>query len=675
MVEGSGTEFWQKIKKEIGIWRIGALPGFTVTLLVVIARLNGLLQPLESVALDNFFRLRPAEPKDNRITIIGIDENDIKSVGRYPIPDREIAALIQKVQSYQPRVIGLDLVKNVPVEPGRKELVNVLKDSDNLIAIEKVLPPGEYDPPPNLPPQRVGFSDVLLDKDGNTRRVLLGTPFPKNHEVYKFSLALRLVEAYFANEKNPLKIKNGIHDPAAMRFGSVEIPRILSNTGGYVGIEVGGVQTLLNWRSGEEPFQVLSLHNIKKDKFDPKILRDRIVLIGMTAPSVPDYINTNAVAGLQPHNHIFGVKFHAHATSQIISAVLDQRPLLTVWSDGWEYLWIITWGFISIIIGRLTQSALKNLLAVGVISLFLVGGSYLLFMWGWWIPVAPNLLILSINGVGLSAFAFYQRDRALQFQIQERQRTIENTFTYIHNGPLQTLANTLRCVQQEDFPPDKLHSQLKRLDQEIRDVGEHLKSENLNQEESLFLISGLKLNLKVPIHELLYEVYTSTLKRDLPHFENLKLKARSFEPIEEQYLSTEQKRELCQFLEEALCNVGKHAVGAKRIEATGKENEGWYTLSIKDNGCGINSNVENKGTKQAINLARKLGGNFKRERITPRGTLCELTWPLKKRKHQLQSLFKLFTPNTPDSKPAAPKVNYTHPVALQLDHLFAKDGE
>lgn len=676
MTGDSGTDIWRKIKKELAIWRTGALPGFAVLTIVIIARLYGLLQPLEWMAFDNFLRLRPAEPMGDRITIIGITENDIESAKTYPIPDKEIAVLIRKVQNYKPRVIGLDLVRNVPIAPGHKELVDVFKQSQNLIAIEKVLPP-QYPPPPDVPNNQVGFADALSDKDGNSRRILLGTPSSPNSQDYKFSLPLRLAEAYLSREGIPLK--NGTRDPDTMRFASVEIPRVSPNTGGYVGIDAGGVQTLLNWRSGKESFRVISLNDIKINNFEPEWLRDRIVLIGITAPSVPDYINTEAVADLKPDGHIFGVKFHAHACSQIISAVLNGRPLLKVWSDEWEYLWIAVWGFVPIFIGRLTQSAFKNLFAVGVTSLSLVGGSYLLLTWGWWVPVAPNLLILSINGVGLSAFAFYQRDRALQSQIDERQRTIENTFTHIHNGPLQTLANALRCVQEKDFPQEKLHRQLENLDLEIRAIGEHLKLEALNQEESLFLGSGLKLDLKLPIHELFYEVYTSTLKRDLPHFQNLKVKSRSFEPIKEKYLSTEQKRELCQFLEEALCNVGKHALGAKRIQATGKENQGRYTLSIKDNGCGIYSNLENKGTKQAINLARKLGGDFKREPVSPRGTLCELTWSLRSSKgclkNPLKSFFKVPNKNIPDSKQADPKAIDTHPVVLQSDRLSAKDDE
>lgn len=635
MVEDFSMVIWRKIKKEIAIWRIGALPGFGILAIVIITRLFGLLQPLEWSTFDTFLRLRHAEPIDDRITIIGISEEDIARAKTYPIPDKEIATLIRKIQNYQPRVIGLDIVKNISVEPGHKELVNVFKQSKNLITIEKILPT-QYAPLPIVPDNQVGFSDVLLDNDGNSRRILLGTPLNGKH--YKFSLPLRLVKIYLSHEA--ITLENGTSDPKTMRFDSVEIPRILPNTGGYVGVDAGGVQTLLNWRNGKEPFRVISLNDIKTNKFQPNWLRDRIVLIGITAPSVPDYINTRAVAGLKLNDHIFGVKFHAHACSQIISAVLNGRPLLKAWSDEWEYLWIFVWGLIPIMIGRLTQSLLKNLLAVGVVSLSLAGGSYLLLVWGWWTPVAPSLLILSINSVGLSAFAFYQRDQALQSQINERQRTIDYAFNYIHNGPLQTLANALRCVQQKNFPQEKLHWQLQEIDQEIRAIGEHLKLEALNQEDSLLLGSDLKLDLKLPIHELFYEVYSSTLKRDLPNFQYLKEKTRSFDPIEEEYLSTEHKQELCQFLEEALCNVGKHALGAKCIQATGKENQGTYTLSIKDNGCGIYSNIENKGTKQAINLAKKLGGNFKREPVSSRGTLCKLTWFLRSGKGRLKNPFK-----------------------------------
>jgi CHASE2 domain-containing sensor protein/two-component sensor histidine kinase len=619
---------WSKIRKEFTIWSV-ALPGIAAIALVILIRLTGALQLIEWTTLDSFLRLRPSEPIDERVVIVGIDEEDIRRAGTYPIPDREIAKLLRTLQKYQPRVIGLDIVRDIPVEPGHTELVAAFKDITNLIAVEKVIPIS-IKPPPDLPPEQIGFADYLSDDDGKVRRALLGTNRPENDKKYAFSLSLRLAEAYLKPEG--IKLSNGIRDRKAMMFGSTELPRFFSNSGGYVDADDFGVQVLLNYRNGRERFRTLSLkeiNDIEAGNGNSKVLGDifggRIVLIGVTAPSIKDFINTSAIANLQPSGKIYGVEFHAHVTSQILSAVLDGRPVLKTWLQGWEYLWIVGWGVFAIYLGRLTKSPLKNLVYVAVVSLGLVGIGYAFIVGGWWIPVAPALLVLVINGAILSAF--YQYDRFLRTQIEIRQHTIERTFIVIHNGPLQTLANVLRHVQDQDIEQNRLLEELKNLNSEIRELGEYLKLEALDREESLRLDSSLILDLNLPIRDLLYEVYSHTLQRNFPCFKTLKVKAYSFDPIEEQYLSLEQKRELCQFLEEALCNAGKHAKGLTRLSATGKQIEGWYTLSIKDNGAGIHSCCEGRGTKQCLNLARKLRGEFQRKSLPEKGTLCELRWP------------------------------------------------
>lgn len=260
---------WRRIKEEIAIWRVGVVPGIAVIGLVIIARLTGSLQSLEWLALDSFLRLRPGETIDERIVIVGINEADIRSVGAYPIPDQEMATLLRRLQRYKPRVIGLDIVRDLPVEPGHAELVAAFKDIKNLIAIEKVLP-AQIAPPPALPPEQVGFSDAITDADGQLRRSLLGTPTPKG---YKYSLSLRLVEAYLSTEG--ITLENGIRDRNAMSFGETELPRFLPNSGGYVRTDAGGVQVLINFRSGREQFRTLSLNDIKTGKFNPSWLRDR----------------------------------------------------------------------------------------------------------------------------------------------------------------------------------------------------------------------------------------------------------------------------------------------------------------------------------------------------------------------------------------------------------------
>lgn len=604
------------IKEEFVNWRVGLVPGIVVILVIFLARLTGKLQFLEWTTLDYFLRLRPQEATDERVVIVGINEADIRSVGSYPIPDGEIARLIQKLQTYQPRVIGLDLLRDLPVEPGHSELVKTFKQYNNIIGIEKVLPI-QVAPPPDLPAKSVGFSDAIPDADGNLRRILLGTP---TKEGYKFYLALQLAKTYLNFEN--ISLKNGIIDRHSMRFDTTELPRFVPNFGGYVGADAGGVQVLLNFRSGVKPFRILSLNQIKAG-VEPGWIRDRIVIIGVTSPGV-DIAKSSATSINPLAGQVYGVEIQAHAVSQIVSAVLEQRQLLNSVCDGWEYLWIFTWGCLGIILCRLTKSPLKNFLFVGISGIILLISSYTLLIFGWWITVVPAMLALVINGVGLSAF--YQYDRSLKNRIAERQVIIDSMFDTIHNGPLQTLARLLKSVRDRDIPANQLISELEHLNYELRAVYQSAQKESLTEDDSICLGDGSEINLQAPTHEILYAVYSHTLERDFPCFKTLKVKVRTFEPIDDRHINIEQKRGLCRFLEEALCNIGKHAQGVTRLCATCTFKEGWYTLCITDNGAGNNSNVEGRGTQQSKNLARQLNGKFVRSSLSPQGTLCALSW-------------------------------------------------
>ncbi|XWK88922.1 MAG: CHASE2 domain-containing protein [Phormidium sp.] len=615
----------QGIQEQLRIWRTGTIPGIIVIVIVIIARSLGYLQSLELAVFDRFLRLRPPESIDRRITIIGIDEEDIRTVRTYPIPDREIAQLINKLQQYKPKVIGLDIIRDLPVEPGHSSLVTTFNNTKNLIGIEKVLP-AEYAPPPTLPTKQVGFVDAILDYDGNLRRSLLATPTPKG---YKFSLSLKLAETYLASQG--IKLENGIKDSETMRFGSTELPRFLSKTGGYVKVDSGGIQILLNFRSGEKRFRRISLNQLKKGEYDPQWLRDRIIIIGLTAPSIKDNINTAAIRSTDPApGVVYGVEIQAHAVSQIVSAVLDKRPLLHSWSEEWEYLWILFWGIVGISLGKITQSPGKNIVIVGVASIILLGIAYFCIIFGWWIPVLPAMILLVVNGVVLTAF--YQYDCALRARISDRQMLIERTFDTIHNGPLQKLAAILRDLQEQNLPQQQqLIKDLKYVNSELRAIYEFMQKETVIQADNLYLERRLEINLQAPIHELLYQVYIHTLERNLPYFQTLRIKVYSFVPIDNEQLSIEQKQGLCRFLEEALCNVGKHAIGVTRLSVTCTEEENWYTLSIVDNGQGINSSSEGRGTQQFKNLARQLKGKFTRKALAKKGTVCEITWPVKKK--------------------------------------------
>jgi len=99
-------------------------------------------------------------------------------------------------------------------------------------------------------------------------------------------------------------------------------------------------------------------------------------------------------------------------------------------------------------------------------------------------------------------------------------------------------------------------------------------------------------------------------------------------------LPTDVKVQLIRIIQEALTNIRKHARATKtNIILTKNENE--LKIKITDNGKGIDLTTLNKGTNEHFGLtimkerAQIIGGNLKVLPSEPRGTLVELTLPMK----------------------------------------------
>ena len=269
--------------------RVGLFPGTLILGVILIVRQTGTLQLVEWQALDLLLRYAISEPTDDRVVIVGIDEETIGAEGTYPLSDRTLLQLLDTIQAQTPRVIGLDIFRDVPVEPGYDDLSQFFQTSDNVIGINKGLFPVTA-PPPALPSEQVGFADIFLDKDGHWRRALLGV---STEQGFQFSFALVLAQSYLQTEGLPLE--NGIHDPVAMRFGPAELPRLDPNFGGYRNLNIQtSIQSMVNFRRGAAPFRFIQSRDIQLGQFDPEWFQDRVVLIGITTPSVPDHFIASA---------------------------------------------------------------------------------------------------------------------------------------------------------------------------------------------------------------------------------------------------------------------------------------------------------------------------------------------------------------------------------------------
>jgi CHASE2 domain-containing sensor protein len=627
------------MRQRLQIIREVLLPTSFVIAAVISIRLLGLLQIHEWMMFDYFSRLCPAPSQNSQVVIVGIDEIDLAQVGSYPISDRVLTQALRNLAAKNPSAIGLNLFRNLPVDPGNADLLALLPQLSTIVGTEVALnadPALNVKPAPAIPSDRVGFSDVVIDADGRLRRALLASP---NWEgKIKYSLPLRLAQLHLTQQG--IAFQHGKKSSDPLRFGSVLLPRFQKNSGGYIRADANGNQMMFNFCGNSKKLPVLSLRDVLNNQFSPDIIRNRVVLIGMTASSVKDIFFTSAFQetmlssspnfGLQmpAEQLIYGVEVNAQTVHQILGAVLQNRPLIHVVGEFWEYLWILAWGWIGVAISILLQSPWKSVMGVAVATGLLLGGCFLsLSMTGLWLPIIPA--ILTLCGAGFVT-AFFDRD--LRFELVQRQRAIEQTYEAVHNGPLQQLAVVLRSLDDRGLSPQIMDQQLRSLNEDLRGIFERMRREVSTQSEQLYLRGDFVLDLRAPLPDLLYQVYNHTRGADLPGFELIRtFIPPNFGPLKSSCRSLQDQRGLCLFLQEALCNVGKHAIGATRLDVRCFVKGKWYYLQIIDNGPGIeiNSIQEGQGSRQAHGIAAQLRGQFSRYNAESQGTICELRWKVR----------------------------------------------
>ncbi len=198
-----------------------------------------------------------------------------------------------------------------------------------------------------------------------------------------------------------------------MQLGTTVFKPLEPNAGGYRNIDARGHQVLLNYRSSPSPLDVaerVTLTQIFNGQLNPNAVKDRIVLIGVTAPSAKDYFLTPYSSEQRNSPDMPGVVVHAHMVSQILSAVLNGRPLLWVWSNWAEGLWILGWS----LVGGLFSWRFQFFLRWGLVggTLFdLYGLCIGLLPQGGWVPLVPSALALVSTSASVAAYSGFLAQR------------------------------------------------------------------------------------------------------------------------------------------------------------------------------------------------------------------------------------------------------------------------
>ena len=383
-----------KILKIPAIAPAVVMAGLAVTGLLLGVRQLGGLQPLELVAFDRLLSSRPRQKPDPRLLIVEINEADITELQQWPLTDETVARVFEILQQHQPTVIGLDLVRDISYPPGDDQLVAQFA-KPNVIAITTIgTSQLERIPaPPSIPKERIGFNDVPSDPDGRLRRNLM---FASNGEISLTSFSLQLALIYLQDRG----FSPQVTDKNEYQIGRVVFAKLKPNSGGYQRIDARGYQILLNYRSLQVARQI-TLTQVLEEEFDPGWVRDKIVLIGATAPSLKDLFFTpySAIAG--GHRKMSGVEIHAQMVSQILGAVLDRQPLFWFWPEWLEVLWMFVWALAGGLVARGLQHPVS--LGLGAIALLssLGGIGYGIFLQQGWVPVAAPALASMLTGAAV----------------------------------------------------------------------------------------------------------------------------------------------------------------------------------------------------------------------------------------------------------------------------------
>ncbi|MGF6397531.1 CHASE2 domain-containing sensor protein/signal transduction histidine kinase [Pseudomonas frederiksbergensis] len=324
---------------------------------------------LSNLLYDNLRRLSPL-PVDPRILIVTIDDYSLQQLGQWPWSRAMHAQLLDRLSAANVKGVLFDVIFSEPdSHPGNDQLLAqaVCRAGNVFVPLlrEGVArygqPLGEIEPVAALShcAKGVGHINAEADADGIVRSVYLSEgPAQKTRP----QLAWLLYEEALGDKGHALMpgTPASPSEQGWQRAHEIRIPFIHSDAG----------------------FPTVPYVSVLRGEVPPELLRDRLILIGSTAPGLGDRYVTpqSASLGTTP-----GVEIQANILNGLLQqrniVVLDQRlaALLSVMIVG-ELLGLL-----------LVRPRRALWLTLGAMAAALLGSGVLLRLGWWWSPASSLL--------------------------------------------------------------------------------------------------------------------------------------------------------------------------------------------------------------------------------------------------------------------------------------------
>lgn len=233
----------------------------------------------------------------------------------------------------------------------------------------------------------VGYFNFFPDPDGAYRRAPLAVRFGDR---LALPLSLAMLQVY--RPQVPLAIRFAAFGVESMSFGAQPIP--IAKDG----------QLLINYRGPRKTFRYVPAADVLHRRVAPEWLRDKLVLVGVTATAVGD-IRVTPFDGMLP-----GVEIHANVLDNILRGEFISRP---PWSGLVE---IAVTLLLTVSLGlalHYARGAGAALVAAAVLGGYLLSSQWLFVRYGLSLSVVYPLLAIGLTSaaIGVQQYAVEEREK------------------------------------------------------------------------------------------------------------------------------------------------------------------------------------------------------------------------------------------------------------------------